>query len=567
MVQWTKTCMFVVLLGCQVWAASNETSELFDPRITDITVFKDGHALILAKDQADIVDGWCRTQDVPVPVLGTFWTYVDQADAQVDYVKAGFVDSRQQRPCLTFDEMIQANQGKKVIITENSKTTHCGKIAGILKHEKDSDTEPSTQLASFIMLQTDQGLELIQRSHVRGITLIDEDPATSYSEDKKVREIAIHVNGLENSDNDKVEVGMVYLQKGFRWIPDYRIELLADGKAKITLQATLINEIADLENTNLRLVVGVPSFLMKETLSPMALREIGLKLSSYFATPRPDSSGRIDYLSNAIMSQRIAETRISTSTPPETTIPVDGQTEDLYVYHKTGINLKKGERAVVMLYEAVIPYTDIYTWDIPPVPPRELWNHIDNRQQQQLVNALKGARAMHELRMKNDSEVPWTTGPAMIFKDGLPLGQQMVTYTSIGNTLDLPVTIATDLNIKKTETEIERNLNVNINGISYTQIFIKGTLSITNFKDQAVRAFINRNVIGQVTTASDSGKITQKSVMDDTTVSDGPYPWYGWNWPRWWYHVNAIAEVAWELEIPAGQTVSVEYEYDYYYRH
>ena len=73
---------------------------------------------------------------------------------------------------------------------------------------------------------------------------------------------------------------MFYLQKGVRWIPSYKLELDGQGKAVVKLQATIINELADLEDVSLNLVVGVPTFTFKDTLDPMSLQQSLAQLSS-----------------------------------------------------------------------------------------------------------------------------------------------------------------------------------------------------------------------------------------------------------------------------------------------
>jgi len=313
----------------------------FTPKITDVTVFKDGHTLVMARGEAKLKDGWCRTREVPAPLLGAFWTFVAEEGFEVDFVKAGFADAQESRPCLTFEEIIQANAGKHAIIVEHPKdadaVSHEGVLLGILEHEVErevetSETRPSTydrwggyvpnqtvreakeekveSLASFVMLKKEGGVQLIKRENIRSICLAEEDPITEHKGKTKVREIGIHVASKGAKLPDQAEVGMVFIQRGVRWIPDYRIELLANGKAKVSLQGTVINDLADMENVDLRLVVGVPSFVMKDALSPMALRDIGLRLSSYFAPPSwRRGETRADYLSNALMSQAVLPSR------------------------------------------------------------------------------------------------------------------------------------------------------------------------------------------------------------------------------------------------------------------
>ena len=588
-----------VMLGLWMVPAfvSGADKQSFSTKITNVTVFKDGHALFMARGSAQPDNGWCHTRDVPVPVLGTFWTYAAQKNVQVDFIKAGFVDTQQIRPCLTLDEMIQANTGKEVIIFEQPSGTvsHQGILRGILQHEAreevtgthvipsrrdsrgnwqperrigETQVQENKHLASFIMLETDEGVKLIKRDNIRGISLTDKNPATTKTENKKVREISLHLSGKKSPFNKKVDIGMVYLQKGIRWIPDYRIELLEDGQARVTLQGTIINDVADLENVSLGLVVGVPSFLMKDQLSPLALREMSLSLSSYFR-PADESRGnhQVQYLSNALMSQRaaVAFEEDAGGFAGGVDIPIEGRQEDHYVYHKDGITLKKGQRAVVQLFTVTVPYEDIYTWEIPPVPPRYFWRHINQQQQQQLAQALSAAKGWHEIRLTNTSQEPWTTGPAFIFKGRTPLGQQMLTYTSVKNTVDVPITIATDLNTKKQDVETNREQNIRIAGNDYIKVYLHGKLTVKNFKDRPVRMILKRKLFGLATAATADGKILQTNIMEDTSGPRERHPWYSWNWP-WWWHVNAISEISWETQIDPGKSALFEYDYHYFYR-
>lgn len=572
-----------------------ETQNEFTGKITDVTVFKDGHALFLAQGVATPQDGWCYSYDVPASVLGALWGFAAHKDVKVDTVKSGFEQKPIQRPCLSFAEMIKANAGKQAAIIDKNKETHQGIIIGIPHYSSEQEkqevinlpnrydmwgryiggqqirkTKPEQvkQSAPFVILESDEGVELIALEDIKGIRFKEKDTVTSLAEEQKKRRISMHLTGKGALSKREVKVGMVYLQRGLRWIPDYRIELLDDKQARITLQATIINEVADLEKVSLRLVVGVPSFLMKDQLSPLALRECSLQLGSYFAAPTDaGASGAISYLHNSMMSQDSAPgpgpQGISAAMPTE----VEGQQEDLYIYHQPEITLKKGERMLIQLLETTVSYEDIYTWDIPALPPRELWRYGNHQQLEQMLRSLTGAEVVHKLRLKNTGEQPWTTGPATIFKDSAPLAQQLLTYTSVNNTVDVAVTTATDLNTRKEETEDRRENNVNIAGNDYIQAFIKGKLTVHNYKDRTVRLIVKRKALGIITQASHDGVIRQVSVAEEAVPNSWQYRWWYWgSWP-WWLRINSFSEVSWELELAAGDTVNLEYEYNYYYRH
>lgn len=307
-------CLLAVIGPLAACGRGAEAPE-FTPRITDVTVFKDGHALVLSRGVADLDDGWCRTRDVPVPLLGAFWAFSPDDSLRIDTIRAGLVESEKSRPCLTFDEMLQANTGKRATIVEQFKdaapVTHEGTILSLLQDDSRREVEVSRTLpadysrygpyhaqedvretregkgrvsASFVMLKTDGGTRLIARENIRSVMLTEGEPATRYAEKKEVRQIAVRVL-KDGKPAGRAEVGFVYVQKGIRWIPDYRIELLDGGKARVRLQATIFNELADIDNANLRLVIGVPSFLMKDERSPMAPRETAVQLGPFFAPP------------------------------------------------------------------------------------------------------------------------------------------------------------------------------------------------------------------------------------------------------------------------------------------
>jgi len=588
-----------------MWAVGGMAAEtpLFSPKITEVTVFKDGHALIMAKGKVKTEDGWCRAREVPVPVLGTFWTFTTEKDAVVDVVRCGMVDTKVERACMTFDEIMQVNTGKVVTLREtikdNAAAVHTGKLLGILENESPVEsiavrtTQPTYDIygryisgevvpettvakartmAGFVMLETDKGVEMIKRENITGISIGDSKPSTSFPEKRSERELAMHVVSKGKPVTRECEVGMAYLQKGLRWIPEYRIQLLEDGKAKVTLQGTVINELADIQNVNLHLVVGVPSFIMKDTISPMALREAGLKLSSYFLPPsRSGGRGGSDYqyLSNALMSQSVMPAIRGGGAEGATggpDIPEEGRQEDLFLYDKPGFSLKKGESAMVQLLEVVVPYEDIYTWEIPPVPPMELWRHYDQERQRQLVNSLAGAKAMHVIRLTNSGEVPWTTGPAVIFKGNAILAQQLVTYTSVKNKADVPITVATDVNTSKEESEIKREENVPMNGHNHTKFFMRGKLTVNNFKSRPVHVIVTRKAMGTATSAGEDGRIRTANSLEDSSFGGNDYPWFSWAWPWEYRGINSLSEITWDVTIPAGKARTFEYDWYYFVR-
>jgi len=244
------------------------------------------------------------------------------------------------------------------------------------------------------------------------------------------------------------------------------------------------------------------------------------------------------------------------------------------LYHKQGVTLKKGERAIVQLLRKTVGYEDIYTWKIPPFPPRALWQNANQQRQQDLMAALAEAKAWHEVRLTNPGPEPWTTGPVTLFRDKAPLGQHLLTYTSVKNKVDVRVTVAPDLNTTKKEVELSREDRLRIDGHNYIKVQMRGTLKATNFKDKPVRLHVSRLVFGTVTRTTPEGKVEQSNLLEDRTALASARSWWGsshpWWWgyyPWWWWGVNAFSEITWEVTIAAGETATFEYDWHYLQRH
>jgi hypothetical protein len=226
--------------------------------------------------------------------------------------------------------------------------------------------------------------------------------------------------------------------------------------------------------------------------------------------------------------------------------------------------MNRGERAVVRLLDITVPYESIYTWELPPIPPREMWRHVGSRERSQLEKNLAAPKVVHALRLENTGTTPWTTGPATVFKGSSPLAQDILTYTSVKNRVDLPVTAAVDINAKKVENEKGRQHNsIVIDGNRYTKVTLHGRLDIKNFKQKDITIEITRKVIGSVTNAPE-GRMQTSDQREDSGMM-GSYYWYGW-WPGWWYHVNPVSEIVWKLDIPKKGSAVCEYDYFYYMR-
>jgi hypothetical protein len=362
------------------------------------------------------------------------------------------------------------------------------------------------------------------------------------------------------------KVGLMYLQKGLRWIPNYRITLTGENEATIELQATLVNELADLKNVTAHLVVGVPQFQFANDLDPMSLQQTAARLGRQV---HPGSQTALAF-SNAIMSQ----SAVFESPPPQAEasasrlgpdVPEGSRREDLFIFAVPDITLARGQRMVIRVGEYRIRYRDVYVLDLPYRPPLELRRQFENQQQLETARLMSAPKVTHRLRITNGTKQPLTTAPALIVRGNQALGQGMMTYAPPGGTTDVDLTVAVDVRSTRSEVETERSPNaLNWNGTSLARIGLAGTIALTNTRGEAIELEVVRHVAGKIDKAEQDGRVEQADAEDAWSLDALP-EWYGWySWPWWWRGANGVGRITWKTRLEAGGKVEFHYAWHYF---
>ncbi len=360
-----------------------------------------------------------------------------------------------------------------------------------------------------------------------------------------------------------VKLQLQHFGPGVRWIPTYRIALGKDGMAQMLMQAELLNESEDLRDAEVELVVGVPNFRFKDVPSAMTLEG---SLRNFLLQVAPALMGQS--MSNALFSQRAGEFRGDMGVPaPAVTAPgvpaipgmlVGEGAQDLFTYHLPGLSLDVGERGAVPVFSGKVPFRHLYTWDV----------HMGRTSAESLpgvgahaspVKLLKN-EVWHLVELTNTTAVPWTTGTGFFMDGWLPVGQELLTYTSVGGKCQIPMTVAVDVRGTFGEEETGRELKaMRYNDSDYTRVTKKAALHVTNYKKEAVTLIVTCSLGGNVSKASDDGKIT---VGDYTRVdwsSDRAYETYS---PG----LNGHSDISWEFTLDAGKTKDLTCDYVFYVR-
>jgi hypothetical protein len=554
--------------------------------IKEVTVFKDGHAFVAHEGEMPTDEqGNVALDYLPTPVIGTFWPYSAEKQARLVSVVAGQKRVLVDRTALSLRELLEANIGDETIIAETGGNRYAATILGLPARsaEEQAATSPPNsgerlpQKGNVILLKIAEGVKVLAIDRIQEVTFTHAHKAAAADEEFRSL-LHLNLDWGEAKPARKAKVGLFYLQKGVRWIPSYKVELDGKGNATLKLQATLLNELADLDDVSVNLVVGVPSFAFKDTTDPMALQQTLAQLSQYF---QPDGLDRNSPLasnfSNAMMTQqalRVSDYRAASgpalggSLGPE--IGDAGKSEDLFVFTLPHVTLKRGERMVLPIAEFTLPYKDIFTLELPFGPPPEVRANLSNEQQRELARLFSSPKVMHKVRLTNNSKYPLTTAPALITREGRVLAQGLMTYTPTGASVDLNITTAVDFQVSKSDVETKRTPNaVEENGNRYTRVDLSGKVSITSHRAEPAELEVTRYVLGAADSADAGGTLEKVNAFENNEYfshADYPYWWSWYGWPYWWNYFNGIGRVTWKQTLEPTQTKDLGYQWHYFWR-
>jgi hypothetical protein len=552
--------------------------------VQEVTVFKDGHAFVLHAGRMPVDGSGNVVMDyLPCPVVGTFWPYAADKKARLASVTASPQKVLVDRTALSLKELIEANVGAEVVVTEPSA---CGTnpvyraiIAGIPRQSGEEQErldpphagEKLTQKGSVVLLKTAAGVKVVNLDRIQDISFVgDYKPVLPREEFRNLLTLKLDWAGAK--PQKEADVGLLYLQRGIRWIPNYKVVIDGKGQAAVKLQATLINELADLNDVTAHLVVGVPSFAFKEMPDPISLQQSVAQLSSYF---RPDAQTAYGF-ANAILSQQampLMDHRARAAPPaapgmdlgPE--VAESARNEDLFLFTVKHVTLRKGQRMTLTVGEFNLKYRDVFALDLPYAPPPELRRNFDSGRQAELAKLLAAPKVMHRIRLTNGSDVPLTTAPALILRDDRVLAQGLMTYASPGAEADLDVTAAVDVRVKKTDSETKRTPNAAVwQGDPYGRIDLAGKIVLTSFRKDPVEVEVVRHVLGNVE-AAEGGKLEMVNVFEDAPFATGYPAWWNWfSWPWWWNHFNGVGRITWTVKLDPNKPLELPYTWNYYWR-
>lgn len=470
----------ILVFGSIVWSASDEVQKdnpyLWKSKVKSVTVFKNELGFFMRQGDVTLRDGWCVSEAIPPAAFGTFAIYSHKDNELVDIVGSGPGE------IIEFDD----TDAPKDIATKQTRIEQC-KYLNIQLHyrEKGTDRTAVGQLVSvgsdYVILQSEANSFAVPLDGIKKLQVLQ-------------KPLRVHVSRTDGKEPTKTTLGMAYLRKGITWIPQYTLNLIDDNEAELTLRGTLVNEAEDLVHCDINFVVGVPHFVHSEYQEPIAvgqvIRTIGAAVAPREVMSQVANSAAFINTASNFTNETYDQ---SVSTGGRSVRDAVGNlprwegtgADDLAVYTKHDLTLRRGEKAIVTLMVKRIKYSHLYRWDVPK-------------------------DIKHFLVLQNSTDSPLTTGPCLVLSNRNAVSEDLLKYIPKGSKGELPVTTAVNISHSNKEVEIDRKLKTYMPSNNYyvDLVTMKGELTLQNYSQKPVELKIDLDLHGKPLSATDTGKIS-----------------------------------------------------------
>ena len=524
---------------------------MVESRIHSVGLFKNGLAVVRRVLDVPKAGTYC-VEDLPRPVHGTFWV---ESDARVI---TRIVQRETTGPLSGTSPGVlrRAFAGREVVIhfRDGSIPPVTGRMAPVpeARHEG-ADFIPPTSAAypspygrndwgtysnaasapapSFLEVIEEGGRILVDPSMVAYLRVTDGEQAL-----RRMKPVLC----FEATDvpDGGAKISVTYLARGLSWAPSYRLDLTGPDRLRIAQKAVIRNELADLEDAEVRLISGYPSVKLAGTTSPLAA---DTSWAAFFSELNRRGDQANPFLNN-IVSQNIAFSfNQGQNTPDFDAGPMEeGESVDLHYQPAGNLDLRRGETLALPVASAGADYDRVVEWIVPDTRNTQgvrVSDYEFNRNPDKYKDS-----AWDAIRFANPFDFPITTAPAQVVEGGRFQGQRALFWVNPGERTTLHVNKA--LSVRTLCVEIEepkKRQVVYVAGNDYQNVPVKGTLKIRNFRGQAIRLVIRRHFSGELVVAEREPKLR--------LLEEGVYS------------VNRRNELTWELEVAAGESLEIDYQF------
>ncbi|MCB9262291.1 MAG: DUF4139 domain-containing protein [Flavobacteriales bacterium] len=492
-------------------------------KTNNITIFKNGTAFIQKSGTVKTPANTYRwAKEMPQAVYGTFWFASPTGTIQMISSKQDSVSTPTE--WVSFFDLLMANEGKKAeVFLKNLENATTKSIEGIIYETKKYVN------GSVAVIKSGDKFHLIREDQIAWVA-ISGNLSTTYSE--TTTDNVISVKFKENKAEQKLDA--MYLSTGFNWTPMYELKLLSETEAQIFLKASITNDAEKIENANMKLVVGSPSFYTTTQLSDL------LGFAPYSPTFARFNNGS-GFFNN---SASFYDSDDSEAGNMQVGSEAEG-VEDLYFFDLKNISIDKGERMHIPIFHDKTRIEHKYVCDLTANNAVNAYNQIFKYE-----NSTLGVQTYHQIKMWNETDNPLTSGLIMVTKKVGETEQALATskleYTAKKNCSYITISNAPDIEIKEEEKEIQRtDKTKTFNNARYVEIKVQSTITVKSYKSTTAHMEIKRNIFGQLDDSDTKWETSQNANYSS---------------------FNASNNVKWTIDLEPGKEKKIVYTYSVYVR-
>ncbi|MSR63911.1 MAG: hypothetical protein EXS08_15910 [Planctomycetes bacterium] len=517
-----RTSMLLLLALMSLACASpvSAPQEASTPRLSapirSVALFKNGYGYV--RREVRVPAGTRALElELPVPALGTFTLSVDPALATIVSAIARRGEVPGEEPAGSLRELLHANVGREVTLELDGGAVVRGRLREACAKTAAGGYDPWQN--DIVLVATAEGSVALRALDVRRVSAAE-------LERRRTRPTALLCVTLEPHVAPEFALELTSLERGWSWSPSYALEL--DGeRAHLAARAEVVAEAGELDSATVRFVTGFPNLRFAHVADPLALQG---DLDAFLTALGDPPEERAGVARQSVMANFANNPRVDGAPPGVLPAELAGEEAgDLFISERENVSLRRGERALVALFQADVDCHHLYQWTIPAERPRPSGDDE------------KGEEIWHSVRLRNDTPQPWTTAPAMSTRGGLVLGQDVLHYAAAGASTTVRITRAIDVQGTRTEHELAREPDVRVRGRNFDRITVRGTLRVTNYERAPITLEVVRELSGTVKTSSPEAR---REVLGERPSA-----------------VNRHERLTWELTLEPGATRELVYEY------
>lgn len=517
--------MLTALTAALLMASLDEVAK---PKVVAASLFKNGYAVIVR--EVPLSGSETFVDAIPQGSLGTLWITGSKGVKFEEIVNTN-IEVVVENQASTLDQMLSFNIGRTMTLGINADDQVVGrKVTGKLV----------SATGQIVIIETEGKTQAFQKASVTSVTSKEGDLKWVVKTTAQKR--GLRIKAQTPSDG---KAYIVALERGATWAPAYSLDISDSKKLKIVAKATILNDLSDFDNIEVKLVTGFPNLPFAETMDPMSASgrtEDFVNALMRAGTPTGYRNGPMGGMGGALMTQNAMRADFRGGFDQAFAAnPVPGdQLEDLFFYRQPGVKMKTGDRGYYVLFSNECDYDHLYTWDVDSgAVPADTGVQVGQTE--------TPGDVWHCLKFKNESKQPFTTAPATTFKNGEIIGQDTMNYTSVGAETLVKITKALDLRADKKSEEIARERGVIKDSNNYPiwdLVTVKETFSISNRKAEKVKVRVNKVIRGD----SISAEFEPKDQKTAQGLSE----------------MNPIHRLEWNIEIEPGKTQTLSCTYKTY---